>query len=259
MDAFVTAGSIPGPDDPLYPESRGSPKAMLDVAGKPMVQWVLDALGGSTRVNQVVLVGLEPETGLTCTKPLTFVPNQGGMLANIRIGLKQLHTLNPQATHVLAVSSDTPAITSEIVDWTVDTTMQTDHDIYYLVIERSVMESRFPESKRSYVRLKDVEVCGGDMNVIRTTLSGDEALWDRLVAARKNAMKQATLVGLDILFLVLIHQLTLKRAETMISRRLRLQGRAILSPYAELGMDIDKPHQLAILRRDLARRNPHPS
>jgi NDP-sugar pyrophosphorylase family protein len=44
MDAIVIAGGIPEPGDPLYEYTQGQPKALLDIAGKPMVQWVLDAL-----------------------------------------------------------------------------------------------------------------------------------------------------------------------------------------------------------------------
>jgi NDP-sugar pyrophosphorylase family protein len=47
MDAVVTAGGIPQPEELLYPYTQGKPKAMLDIGGKPMVQWVLDALSGS--------------------------------------------------------------------------------------------------------------------------------------------------------------------------------------------------------------------
>ena len=256
MDALVTAGGIPAPDEPLYPATQGKSKALMDVAGKPMAQWVLDALGGSSRVDRVVLVGLEPDCGLTCAKPLKFVPNQGAMLANIQFGLKTILELNPEADYVLAVSSDIPAITAPMIDWTVDTTLQTDHDLHYLVVERSVMETRFPGSRRSYVRLKEGEFCGGDMNVIRSRVAGDQRLWERIVAARKNALKQAALVGLDVLGLVMIHQLTLDGAGKRISRTLGLKGHAIPTPYAEIAMDIDKPHQLEILRQDLAASHP---
>ena len=45
MDAIVIAGGIPQPQDPLYTYSHGDSKALIDIAGKPMVQWVLDVLG----------------------------------------------------------------------------------------------------------------------------------------------------------------------------------------------------------------------
>ena len=43
MDAIILAGGIPLPEDPLYSYSKGDAKALIDVAGKPMIQWVLDA------------------------------------------------------------------------------------------------------------------------------------------------------------------------------------------------------------------------
>ena len=64
MDAIVTAGGIPNPDDPLYSFLKGDAKALVDVAGKPMIQWVLDALGGAKRVDNVILVGLSAKSQL---------------------------------------------------------------------------------------------------------------------------------------------------------------------------------------------------
>lgn len=253
MDAIVIAGGIPQAGEPLYEFTQGSPKALLDIAGKPMVQWVLDALSNSESVERVVIVSLPEDSGLQCAKPVTYVPNQGGMIDNIRAGVRKVLELNPAAHHVLTVSSDIPAIKSEMVDWLVNTTAQTDLDIYYNVITRESMEARFPNSKRSYIRLKGMEVCGGDMNMIRAqTVTANEALWERIVAARKNALKQAALIGYDTLFLLLFRLVTLDRAVEIVTKRLDITGQAIVCPYAEIGMDVDKPHQLELLRADLA-------
>ena len=220
-----------------------------------MIQWVLDAISESGGVERVVL-GVRPaDSGVTCQKPLTYIPGQGGMLSNIRAGVQKVLEINPGAHHVLTVSSDIPAITGAMVDWTVNTCLETDHDIYYNLITRQVMEARFPNSKRSYIRLDEAEVCGGDLNVIRAnTVTANEELWERIIAARKSAMKQAALVGFGTLFLLLLHRLTIESTIQRVSKRLNISGRAIFCPYAEIGMDVDKPHQLEILRADLARR-----
>jgi spore coat polysaccharide biosynthesis protein SpsF (cytidylyltransferase family) len=251
MDVLVTAGGTPSPEDPLYPETRGRPKALVDVAGKPMLQWVLDALGGSRHVERIVIVGLDEEAGLACVKPMTILPNQGGLLANIEAGVRGVLAQNPTADRILAVSSDIPAITAACIDWAAERSLETDHDLYYAVIERAVMERRFPGARRTFVRLKDAEVCGSDMNVMRASLIENRALWERLIEARKSPAKQAALVGYDVLLLLLLRRLSLQAAERRISRGLRLRGRVVRSPYAEMGMDADKPHQLAILRQDL--------
>jgi len=257
MDAIVTAGGIPQPGEPLYEYTQGISKALLDVAGKPMIQWVLDALCDAKLVDRVVVMGLPPDSGLTCPKVESYIPSLGDMVANIRAGVVEVLRLNPQAQHVLVVSSDIPAITGEMADWIVSTASQTDEDAYYNVISRQVMEARFPASKRSYIRLKDVEVCGADMNVLATRLvTTNDEIWIKLVAARKNALKQAALLGYDTLLLLLFHAVSLESAVKRATKRLHITGRAILSPYAEVGMDVDKPHQLEILRADLAR---HPA
>lgn len=256
MNAIVTAGGIPQPGEPLYEFTQGGPKAMLDIAGKPMVQWVLDALNGSQYIERVVIVSLPEDSGLSCTKPVAYVPNQGGMLQNIRAGIEKVLELDPQAKHVLAVSSDIPAVTSEMVDWTVKTTMETDHDIYYSVIRKEVMEKRYPGSKRSFTHLKDMEICGGDMNVVRAkTVTANEDLWEKIIASRKNVFKQAALLGYDNLFLLLLRQITIDNAVKRVTKRMDITGRVIICPYAELGMDVDKPHQLEMVRADLAKRS----
>jgi hypothetical protein len=44
----------------------------------------------------------------------------------------------------------------------------------------------------------------------------------------------------------------LKQAESSISKHLGIAGRVIVCPYAELGMDVDKPFQLELVTSDLA-------
>ncbi|MCS7246939.1 MAG: nucleotidyltransferase family protein [Anaerolineales bacterium] len=256
LPAIVIAGGIPKEGEPLYPLSQGKPKALLPIAGKPMIQWVLEALESASKIGAIVVVGAPLPASAQVTKVREVIPNQGEMLSNVLQGMRKVLELEPAAHHVVLVSSDIPAITAEMVDWLVDTTMQSDEDVYYTVIDRRVMEAKYPHSRRSYTRLKDIEVCGGDMNVVRATLTvgTNEELWRRILAARKNVLKQAALLGLDTLILLLLRRLTLEQAVRIVASRMKLSGRAIVSPYAEVGMDVDKPHQLEIVEADLLQR-----
>ena len=254
MNAVVIAGGTPPPEDPLYPYTQGQSKALLDVAGKPMLQWVLDALSGARTVTSVTLIGPAAAHGMPCWKPVHYLPEQQGLLANVQAGIREVAQREPAAGHVLIVSSDIPGITPEMVDWRVEAALDSESDFDYAVVERRVMEARFPGSNRSYVPLRDAEVCGGDMNVVRAATVADERLWQRLVDARKSALRQAALLGFDTLFLLLTRRLTLAQAEKLASKRLGLQGKVRLAPYAEIAMDVDKPHQLELMRRDLVQR-----
>ena len=148
-------------------------------------------------------------------------------------------------------SSDIPTVTDEMIAWRLEDAPAGEVHLDYVVVERATMEARFPGSKRSYIRLQDMEVCGGDLNVISVNLAERTELWDRLIAARKSVRRQAALLGYDILLRVLTRQITLLQGEEKVSQRLGINGRVVVSPYAELAMDVDKPTQLAIVRQDL--------
>jgi GTP:adenosylcobinamide-phosphate guanylyltransferase len=259
MDAIVTAGGIPNPEDPLYSFLKGDAKALVDVAGKPMIQWVLDALGGAKRVNNVIVVGLSPKSGVTCKKPLYYVSNQGRMLANIVAGVNKALEINKRNKYVLVVSSDIPAIKPHMVDWLVDTCMETKDDIYYGVCPQDVMEARFPDSRRTYTHLKDMDVCGADMNVTHVRMATEHLdMWESLIGTRKSPLKQASLIGFGTLFALFTRRLTLEDAVQRVCERIGVKGRAIVWPYAEPCMDVDKPSQLELVRADLERQQSQP-
>ncbi len=254
MDAIVTAGGIPQPGDPLYSFSNGSSKALIDIAGKPMVQWVLDALNNSSKVDNIILIGASPKSGLISAKPVHYVSNQGRMLANIVAGVNKALELNKKTEYVLLVSSDIPGLKGEMVDWLVDTSMQTRDDLYYGICPREVMEARYPESHRTYTKLKDMEVCGADMSIIHVSMATTHLdLWEQLIGNRKSPLRQAGVVGWDILFKLLTRQIAMQELVEKASARIGIKGRAIIWSQAEPCMDVDKPHQLEIMREDLMR------
>lgn len=254
MDAIVTAGGIPLPEDPLYTYTQGHSKAMLDVAGKPMIQWVLDALSASQKVDNIIIMGITGKSGLTSSKPTHYLPNEGHMLANIVAGIQKALELNPKTEYTLIVSSDIPALTGDMVDWLVDEIERTPADIYYGVIPRAVMEKRFPDSRRTWTHLKDMDVCGADINASHVRMASEHLdTWEELIGKRKSPLKQAATIGVGTLLLMVLRQLTLSDLVRRVSDRIGIRGKAIVWPWAEAGMDVDKPHQLEIMRADLAR------
>ncbi len=249
MDAIILAGGVPQPGESLYPFTRGISKAMLEIAGKPMVQWILDALSGAKSIENVVIVGLPLDTDLQFARKLAFIPAQSGFVDNIRAAAKKSAEITPGAKYVLLVSADIPAVTSAMIDRVVNSSQGQNLDIYYNVIPREVMERRFPGAHRTYLHLKGLEFCGGDTHVmsLRLLLEDDMEVWRTFTAARKSPLKQAALIGFDTIFLYLFRLLTIKLAETKLMKRLKVAGKVVICPDAEIGMDVDKPRHLEIM------------
>jgi hypothetical protein len=176
------------------------------------------------------------------------------MLANIVAGVNKSVELDPQAEHVLIASSDIPGISADMVDWLIETCMETKDDIYYGVIPREVMETRYPGSNRTYTKLKDIQLCGADMHIAHITMATEPdhlAMWEELIGKRKSPLKQAATIGFGTLLKVATRRITLDDLVVTITERLGITGRPIVWEHAEPGMDVDKPHQLEILREDM--------
>jgi len=258
MDAIVLAGGIATEKDPLYTLSPGGLKALIPLAGKPMIQWVLDALDASGEFSTINIIGLPAHSGIDSKLHYHFLEDRGGIIENIQAGCQYLvGTLhrNPQQV-VVTASADIPAVKPHMVNWLVKQIEDSDHDLYYSVVEQESMEKRYPDSRRTYVPLKGMRVCGGDLNAIRLYAAlHTSPLSKKLAAARKNIVKQASLIGLNTLTLLLLRQLDLHEAERKISRRLDISGKALLCPFPEIGMDVDKPFQYDIILKDLIATN----
>ncbi len=251
IDVIVTAGGIPKPDDPLFEFTQGQSKALLDVAGKPMAQWLLDALDGSKQVGNIVIVGLDGPSGLSSSKNLHFVPNQGGMLHNIFAAARKIKEINPGADKLLIAASDIPTVTSEMVDWIINQIDPND-DLLFHAVERSIMETRFPNSQRTFTKIKGMQICGGDLNVSSiSNVLAENSIWQELADSRKNPLKQASLIGFDTLLAVLLRLEDIDQLGKRASRNLGIRGRAILCPYPEIAMDVDKVSHLETVRKDL--------
>jgi molybdopterin-guanine dinucleotide biosynthesis protein A len=254
MDAVVLAGGKPDKSDPLYNLSGDQPKSLVNIAGKPMVQWVLDALSGSKRINTVVVIGLKENSSLTCSKPLVYVDDSGSLIGNLQLGAAHLLNLHPQESHVVSLSADIPAVTAQIIDHMVEIYSRFEFDIYYSIVSRQVMEARFRGSKRTYLKAKGIEVCGGDVNCYSKAAALDpNGLWTDLIAARKNPLKQAAIIGLDTFVLLALRLLSLEKAVERVCRKMGITGKTILTPYAEIAMDVDKPFQFEMVEKDLLR------
>ncbi|MDY0020068.1 MAG: NTP transferase domain-containing protein [Anaerolineae bacterium] len=256
MDCIISAGGIPEEEDLLYEYTQGRPKALLDMAGKPMVQWVVDALTGAKSIDHIILIGLRPEDGITSPKLTDVLPDQGSLVGNMVAGAERALEYNPGAYHVVMATADIPTITAEMVDGLIAQCTDPTVDVYYTVVERSLMEARFPNSKRSYVHLTDGDLAGGDIHIGNPKLAQTQReLAEELLKNRKSALKQIRKIGFGLFVKLLLRRLSLREAEERISKSLNLKGKAVLARHAELGMDVDKPFQLEICRQALLPRD----
>jgi hypothetical protein len=107
------------------------------------------------------------------------------------------------------------------------------------------MERAFPGSGRTFVPMADGRFAGGDIFVAKPSmLDSDKQLWRELVGRRKTAWQQVRAIGVGTLLLFVLRRLSIAQAERRVGKALGLTAKAIISPHAEVAMDVDKPHHL---------------
>lgn len=250
--ALVLAGYSPETPDPLAIAMGVERKSLIPIAGKPMVYWVVKALRESSRVNQIYIVGMGPEDNVDFGTDIVYVPNQAQHFDNVMAGFSAVHARQPDEAFLLIASADIPTVQANTVKWFIESCEAMDGDLFYSVVEKAVMEAAFPDSRRSYVPVVEGKFCGGDLFFIRIAIAhNNEHLVRELLAKRKNAFQQARLLGFSTIIKFLFRRLSIKDAEGLSERLLHAKGHVIISPYADLAMDADKPHQLETVRAKL--------
>ena len=252
MDCVVTAGGMPREDDPMYAYTQGKPKALLPFGERTMLERVIDALQDSKSIDNIVVVGLGSDMGMTFKRPVHHLPDSGSLVANNIAGIAWLREQNPNTGVVLACSSDIPLITAVMVDQLIQLCQPLDAHYYYTYVTKETMEKRFPHSKRTYVKLKGLDIGGGDLGLLHpSVIDANQELFEALANARKHAWKIAKVVGFKMLFKFLFRRLGIAELKVEAERILGAPVRIIELPYAELAMDADKPAQVDMLRAEL--------
>ncbi len=174
------------------------------------------------------------------------------MIANALSALDALDTED----HVLFASSDIPLLTAEAVRDFVARGEATGADLCYPAVRREVMEASFPGSGRSFRHLVEGDLAGGDLFfALPAVLRRNAALVQSLSANRKAALGLARLLGPGILLRFVFRRLRIVDLERCVSMIFDCSCRAIISPYAELAMDVDHPKHLDVVLRAMDERD----
>lgn len=253
MHCLIIAGGTVGPDNPLFAYTQGKPKALIDMGGRTMLERVVAAVQASTYVEDVLVVGIDPEAAaaLQFARRVEFLPDQSGMVSNMLSGLAWISRNRPGAEVVLGCSADIPTITGRVVDEFIEACRPWDKGVYYNFVTRAKLEARFPNSRRTYSRYGDMEAAGGDMVIARVDVAErNRPLLEALTAARKQPWKVASVVGPRMLLKFLLHRVTIADIEATATRAIGAPVKIILDGPPELAMDADKPFQVDMLRAE---------
>ena len=159
IPAIVLAGSRPGPD-PLLSGSGVSTKALLSIAGRPMLVHVVDALRNSPFVGPITILAqnsaeLAAEPDLADFADLHFADSGQGISSSLAAALP------PGDDPLLVTTADNVLLTpTMIAEFLRDAE---ESDVAVAMVEREVLLARYPQSKRTWLKFRGGWWSGANM------------------------------------------------------------------------------------------------
>lgn len=248
-DTVILAGGINSGDLRKYAPYEN--EALIIIGNYPMIHYVHRALQGMERVKNIVISGPCESLRPIFKKEdnLVFVNSGEDAIDSFANTLPLI-----KSEKILVMPADIPFISPEAIEDFLNSCEEHDADVYYSIVPREVNEARFPRVKRTYVKLKEGVFTGGNLFLVRAAAAprGIE-MGKKLVANRKNPIAQARLFGLDLVFKYVSGRLSIPEVEERFAKVLDLKGKAIISKYAEVGVDVDKPSDLKLAEQVLGK------
>lgn len=247
FDALVLGGGKNSPE--LLTLTGTEEEALVPLGEKVMAAYVVEALAASSQIARMAVVGpAKLREILQVPKELIFAPPGRNMIASVINGFK---ALGPTG-YFLVATVDIPLVTTAMVDDFLSRCTAPEIDFYYAVVRKEASEAKFPGVRRTYVRLREGTLTGGNLflvrpEVVETALARGEAIYN----LRKNPWGLVRLIGFRFALKFLLGRLPLAEAEKKFSNLLGLRGITVTSPYPEVGVDIDKPSDYLLAQRIL--------
>lgn len=253
--AIVLAGS--SNEGSLKGYSSETSEALIKIGDKCMVEYVVEALMTATTVEKIIVVGPKERLAKVLTKSYDIQIAQGGtkIIDSLLNGLELLNSGEDEK--ILVVTSDIPLITGPIIDNFICRASKEEADVVYPLVAKSLNQAKFPGVKRTYVKLKEGIFTGGNLFLINPQIIKPCAKYaQELVSYRKSPLKLLNYIGLAYLFKYLTRELSLLDVQNRVGELFNIKGKAIIVNDPEIGVDIDKPSDLelvrGILEKDLA-------
>ncbi|MEP2102434.1 MAG: NTP transferase domain-containing protein [Parasphingorhabdus sp.] len=255
-DAILLAGSRPG-GDPMADGRGVAVKALIPVAGKAMLAHVTEALLRHKTIGKVHLLAQDfgpfwdnPDTKKLSSDDRVIAQTSSATIAS---SVDALLDKDDARYPMLITTADNVLLSKEMVD---DFLAAADpSDIAIAVVEKDVLLSRYPASRRTWLKLRSGQYSGANLFYFGSPQARQILhYWAEVEQDRKKGWKILTIFGPWLLFLAVTRMLTIDQLAARVGRKLDLKIKIVPMAQAEACIDVDKEADLVQAEQILADR-----
>lgn len=241
--ALLLAGSRPGGDP--FAEGHGvTAKALIPVAGEPMIARPVRALLGNDNIDRVRVLaqdGASLSPALPIDARLTIEPSGATIAATLEAILADPATVYP----LLVTTADHALLDGAMIDDFC--TRAAGAEVAIGLVERRALMAQLPQTKRTWIGFRDGAYSGANLFALGSPKAARAVgLWRGVEQDRKKGWKLLTALGLPGL-LGLMRLRTLDQTLAAMGRKLGLTLRAVQMTNPLAAVDVDKPADLVLV------------
>ena len=247
--AIVLAGQRPEVDGFAFRFGQRF-KALVPLRGEPMLSHVLRTLLATPEIANILVLAQEdllvgPLSWAANRRRIRSVPSLSGIADSIAAAI----TTQALPWPVLVTTADHPLLTPAIVS---TFTARGGGDLTIGVVERRVMLSAFPESRRTWLSFRGGAYTGANLFAFRSPRSlAALTFWAQAERDRKRPWRLLRRFGLLLSLRALTGTISLRDAVASAGRRLGLSACLVELDQAVAGIDVDNLDDHALADRIL--------
>lgn len=249
--AILLAGSRPGRD--AFAEGFGvAMKALIPVAGEPMVRRPLRALIDAPQVGRVIVLTQAPEriAQAVPSDPRIELRISKGTIAETILDL--MHDAGVRWPLLITTADHAlldPATVAEFCQGAAG------NDLAVGVVERANLMRRLPESKRTWLKFRGGAYTGANLfSLASPKVAPAIELWRSVEQDRKKGWRLVALLGPLTLIGAALRLLTIDAVLARLGRKLGLRVAAVCLSNPLAGVDLDKREDHALAEAIIAGR-----
>jgi GTP:adenosylcobinamide-phosphate guanylyltransferase len=257
QSALVLAGRR-GSDDPLAAARGVAHRALLPVHGVPMLVRVVRALTASGCAGRIH-VSMHACACAHEVEELDALVASGHLVlheacASPSASVLAVLSAEPD-TPFLVTTADHPLLTPEMVSHFDAKARASGADLAVGFVAASLLRQAYPQSTRTYLRLRGEAWSGANLFAFRTARSRAAAdFWRRAERFRKRPWRLVAALGPSLLAGYALGRLDLDAALARASRRVGATVAAVRMPAAEAAIDVDRESDFELASLILAAR-----
>ena len=258
IKALVLAGRR-SVGDLAFDEPGVTHKALVPIAGVPMLERVVRTLEESGVASSVSVSTDEPRLVWGTPYLAKLAEEDVGYLHHHRSGtspaasVADFCTIVSHGEPVLVTTADNVLLTPSMIDEFL--TGADGSDVAVAMVERAVLLSRYPQSKRTWLKFRGGWWSGANLFRLR----GRRVLplldfWGRIERDRKKGRKIVAAFGPFLLVGALLRLFTIQQGVARAGLRFGLKARVVPMSEAEACIDADKPIDVELIEQIFANR-----